>query len=67
MLHFARRGRENLRTLSITDFALLADPDGSSYIFMVRDEQTKNHQLDTNTAEGHMYKIKKGTLILHCF
>ena len=61
MLHFGRRGRENLRTLSVSDFALRADPDGSSYIFMVRDEQTKNHQLGTNTADGHMYEIKGNT------
>ena len=61
MLHFGRRGRENLRTLSVSDFALRADPDGSSYIFMVRDEQTENHQLDTNTADGRIYEIKGNT------
>ena len=54
-------GRENLRTLSVSDLALRADPDGSSYIFMVRDEQTKNHQLDTNTADDRMYEIKGNT------
>ena len=44
MLHFGRRGRENLRDLTVSDFALRADPDGSSYIFLVKDELTKNHQ-----------------------
>ena len=61
MLHFGRRGRENLRDLTVSDFALRADPDGSSYIFLVKDELTKNHQLDTNTADGRMYEIKGKT------
>ena len=52
---------ENLRDLTVSDFALRADPDGSSYIFLVKDELTKNHQLDTNTADGRMYEIKGKT------
>jgi len=52
MLYFGRRGRENLRTLKITDFNCTNDG------YMDRDEQTKNHQDDENTASGQMYEIQ---------
>ena len=35
-----------------------SDPDGLRYLYIKRDELTKNHQLDTNTAEGRMFEIK---------
>ena len=57
MLYFGRRGRENLRDLKITDFEVAKDGDGSTYLYMVRDEKTKNHQDDKNTAEGRMYAM----------
>ncbi|XP_060580809.1 uncharacterized protein LOC132737528, partial [Ruditapes philippinarum] len=58
MLHFGRRGRENLRDLCVSDFGMTTDSDGLRYIYLRKDEQTKNHQLDTNTAKGSMYEIK---------
>ena len=58
MLHFGRRGRENLRELQVTDFACTTDSHGCKYIYLNKDELTKNHQLDENTADGRMYEIK---------
>ena len=58
MLHFGRRGRENLKDMRIVDFWMKTDSDGHRYIFINRDELTKNHQTDTNTAEGRMFEIK---------
>ena len=58
MLHFGRRGRENLRDMNISDFWMKTDSDGLRYVFINRDELTKNHQTDTNTAEGRMFEIR---------
>ena len=58
MLHFGRRGRENLKEMKISDFWMTSDSDGLRYLYIKRDELTKNHQLDTNTAEGRMFEIK---------
>ena len=51
-------GRENLRTLKITGFNCTNDGDGLKYIYMDRDEQTKNHKDDENTGSGQMYEIQ---------
>ncbi|XP_021364170.1 uncharacterized protein LOC110457290 [Mizuhopecten yessoensis] len=58
MLHFGRRGRENIRDLKKSDFATTTDAEGWRYIYLTKDELTKNHQADTNTAQGRMYEIK---------
>jgi hypothetical protein len=58
MLYFGRRGRKNLRELKITDFALTTDADGLRYIYLKKDELTKNHQEETNTADSRMYEVK---------
>ncbi|XP_034315807.2 uncharacterized protein KIAA1958-like isoform X2 [Magallana gigas] len=58
MMHFGRRGRENLRTLRRTDFSVSTDGEGCMYVEKIRDEQTKNHQDDSCKAEGRMYEIK---------
>lgn len=55
MLYFGRRGRENIHELKIDDFAVTSDGDGRLYIYKVRDEVTKNHQDDPNSADGRMY------------
>lgn len=44
MMHFGRRGRENLRTLRRTDFSVSTDGKGCMYVEKIQDEQTKNHQ-----------------------
>ena len=58
MLYYGRRGRENLRDLKITDFALTTDGEGLRYIYLKTDELTKNHREENNTADGRMYEIK---------
>ena len=58
MLYFSRRGRENLRQLKIADFWLRTDPNGLKYLCIERDELTKNHQTDNNTADDRMFEIK---------
>jgi len=57
MIHFGRRGRENLRSLKRSDFALSTDGAGDRYVYLT-DERTKNHQDDDSGAEGHMYEVK---------
>lgn len=59
MLHFGRRGRENLHELLIDSFVLERDSEsGLIYIKMHRDELTKNHrENDETSAEGRMYQI----------
>jgi hypothetical protein len=56
LLYFGRRGRENLRELKVSDFACTQDSDGKLYVRLLKDELTKNHQDDTNTADGRMYQ-----------
>jgi hypothetical protein len=46
MIHFGRRGRENLASLTRKDFAVKQDSDGALYVYKTTDEQTKNHQMD---------------------
>jgi hypothetical protein len=58
MLYFGRRGRENLRELKITDFNCTSDGDGHKYIYLDKDEKTKKHQNDENTAAGRMYEVR---------
>lgn len=58
MLHFGRRGRENLRDLRRDDFAVTSDGTGALYAYKVKDELTKNHQTDDSKSEGRMYEIK---------
>ncbi|CAC5390986.1 unnamed protein product [Mytilus coruscus] len=58
MLHFGRRGWENLRDLQRDDFAVTSDGQGALYAYKVRNEQTKNHQTDDAKSEGRMYEIK---------
>lgn len=72
MLYFGRRGRENLRTLNISDFSIgmkRGKPDTQGavdvehrYVYIKRDELTKNHQNDTNTAVGKMFEVKGNNL-----
>ena len=58
MLHFGRRGRENLRQLRRSDFEVRQDAEGLMYVCKTKDEQTKNHQDDSNMSKGRMYEIK---------
>ncbi|XP_071166091.1 uncharacterized protein [Mytilus edulis] len=59
MIHFGRRGRENLATLSRQDFAVQPDPECTLNIYKTHDELTKNHQTDSEkSSDGRMYEIK---------
>ena len=65
MLYFGRRRREkNIHALKICDFAATTDSDGEVYIYLTKDEQTKNHQDDPNSAQGRMY-TRKGNIENH--
>jgi hypothetical protein len=55
VVHFARRGRENLRKIKIADYAVTQDADGDWYMYQVNDERTKNHQDDANKEQARMY------------
>ena len=62
MLHFGRRGRENLSSLTRKDFAVQRGSDNLLYVYKTSDERTKNHQDDSDRAsDGRMYEIQ-GTL-----
>ena len=68
MLHFGRRGRENLSTLTRTDFAVTRDDEGSLYVDETRHEQTKNHQDDSQkSSDGRMYERKGKYSFLNSF
>jgi predicted house-cleaning noncanonical NTP pyrophosphatase (MazG superfamily) len=39
----SRRREKNIHALKICDFAATTDSDGEVYIYLTKDEQTKNH------------------------
>ena len=56
MLYFGRWRREkNIHALKICDFAATTDSDGEVYIYLTKDEQTKNHQDDPNCTRQDVY------------
>ena len=62
--YLCRRGRENLRKMTVNTFAIANDPDTKKeYIYQKVDEADKNHnQNDTNKAnQGRIYEVP-GTL-----
>ena len=68
MLHFGRRGRENLAELTRNHFAVTRDDKGSLYIYMTLDEQTKNHQNDSKkSSDGAMYEIRGNVYFMFIF
>ena len=52
-LNFARRGRENLRSLKYDCFAFSTDDNGCDYVEMAYNEATKNHQGDNLKDRDH--------------
>ena len=52
MLYFGRRGQDQIHELKVTNFAATT---GKVYLYLTKDEQTKNHQDDPNSVEGRMY------------
>ena len=64
MIHFGRRGRENLACLTRKDFAVSRDADGAMYVYKTKDEATKNRQMDdVKSSDGRMYEVKGKYLI----
>ena len=57
-IYFGRRGRENIRQLKITEFAVTTDAAGDLYLYKESDERTKNHQEDGGKKEARMYQVK---------
>ncbi|XP_062607914.1 uncharacterized protein LOC134269726 [Saccostrea cucullata] len=59
MLHFGRRGRENLSSLTRKDFAVMRGEGNQLFVYKTKDEKTKNHQDDSEkSSDGRMYEIK---------
>lgn len=69
MLHFGRRGRENLSSLKRKHFAVKRGADDKLYVYKVIDEQTKNHQSDSElSSDGRMYEITSNCyLYIHVY
>ena len=57
MLYFGRKGRDNLHELKVSHYAASTDDKGCVYIYSTYDELTKNHQNDSNTADGRTYSL----------
>ena len=55
MLYFGRQEREKIQELKVTDFPATTDSEGKVYLYLRKDEQTKIHQDDPNSAKGRMY------------
>ena len=62
MFHLVRRGRENLRTMTKTSFAVDNDPSGKRYIHQIQFELDKNHNINDDAfdtiGEGRIYETK---------
>ncbi|CAG2196909.1 unnamed protein product [Mytilus edulis] len=59
MFHLCRRGRENLREMNKSTFAIQTDASGREYVFQARDELDKNHRENSDSCitEGRMYAV----------
>ena len=67
MLHFGRRGRGNLATLTRLDFAVQQNEEGILFVYKTKDEKTKNHQNDNGkSSDGRMYQMKGKTCTSLC-
>ena len=59
MFFLCRRGRENLRTMNKSTFAIRKDAKGREYVYQVTDELDKNYRegTDSSVTEAHMYAV----------
>ncbi|VDH89273.1 Hypothetical predicted protein [Mytilus galloprovincialis] len=65
MIFSGRRDRENLRDSKVKDFEFSKQGGGDKehrYERIQRDELTKNHKENTNTAVGKMYEIMSNVM-----
>jgi hypothetical protein len=54
MLCFCRRGRQNLRQLKKSHFAVMVDASGKKFVTKVVDELIKNHRENDEAEQGGM-------------
>ena len=56
--YLCRRGRENLRAMTIDTFDIAKDNDGKEYIYQKKDEADKNHGVDDTyiANQGRIYE-----------
>ena len=66
MFRLCRRGRENLRQMTISSFAVAVDATGAKFVFQVEDECDKNHNENDassySPSEGSMYAVEGHSL-----
>ncbi|KAK3087634.1 hypothetical protein FSP39_008656 [Pinctada imbricata] len=55
LIHFGCKGRQNLRGLKRSDFAIVHDEDGDMYVERVKDEEGKD---EIDQSDNRMYGIK---------
>ena len=58
MLYVCRRGRENLREMKRSDCACTTDSDGLRYIYICKDELTKNHKMTRIQHQTRCMQLK---------
>ena len=60
MFYFIRRGRENMRQITKSTFAVGCDASGKNFVYQVSGENDKNHSVDDGqfdtSGEGRMYE-----------
>ena len=58
MFFLCRRGRENLRDMTVDSIAITLDNTGLEYAYQAKDELVKNHRkADDPSSQGRMYAI----------
>ena len=68
MLHYCRRGMENLRDLTVNDFIVKRLANGVECVVKTSDELTKNHRInDENQDEGVMKATGKENCPVHAY
>ena len=67
MLCFFRRGRQNLRRLKKSHFAVIVDASGKRFVTKVVDELTKNHRENDEAEQGGIICMppKAHSVLLH--
>ena len=69
MFCLCRRGRENLRQMKNTSFAVAVDATSKKFVFQVEDEYDKNHNENDNSfgtaRKRTMYTVLNLTWLAH--
>ena len=71
MFQLARTGRENLRSMKKSSFAIRVDSVGKRFVHQVKSELDKNHNIKDNTfnltGEGQIYETKTPSCPVNSF